>query len=170
LCTCTCMYIMCVCMYVHVCVHIEICVCTLYTHVHTHVHIIYMYILCMLGFPMFVCVCTVAGRRAPPHRKTQKTKRGICNSAPPGAVAPSIILLLTHRLARPPEVPQGASSPSLRHLKSRPLGNKNLSGRDFKCRNEGEDATYETSRQNTLESPPPPRPRLTYNSVAGRQW
>ena len=40
---------------------------------------------------MCVCVCVcVAGRPAPPHRKTQKTKRGICNSAPPGAVAPSI--------------------------------------------------------------------------------
>jgi hypothetical protein len=29
-----------------------------------------------------------------------------------------------------------------------------LGGRDFKCRNGGEDVPYETSRQNNLESPP----------------
>jgi hypothetical protein len=39
------------------------------------------------------------------------------------------------------------------------------SGRDFKCRNEGEDAAYETSRQNNLESPPRDRDRP---STAGR--
>ena len=67
---------------------------------------------------MFVCVCTVAGRRAPPHRKTQKTKRGICNSVPPGAVAPSIILLLTDMQTSAPAGSQ-KRDPGIRKRNSR---------------------------------------------------